>query len=94
MNAWGLKAGGSAPDISATYKGPPSVRRLASESRQESEASRFLLGRSAMDPSPDEEDVLGFHRFIGKAFIDAPMVAYPHLDRKEFAWRSHVFTAP
>jgi len=41
-----------------------------------------------MDPSPDEEDVLGFYRFIGKAFIDAPMVACPHLDRKEFEWRS------
>jgi hypothetical protein len=46
-----------------------------------------------MDPSQDEEDVLGFYRFIGKMFI-APMVVCPHLNRKELAWRSHVFMAP
>jgi hypothetical protein len=49
---------------------------------------KILAARSSMDPSPEvRKTVFGFYHSVGKAFIDALMLACPHIDRKEFAWR-------
>jgi AcrR family transcriptional regulator len=82
-----LKARGSAPDISAILRafiGPT----LAIGKSPGEQSFKILAARSSMDPSPEvRKTVFGFYHSVGKAFIDALMLACPHLDRKEFAWR-------
>jgi AcrR family transcriptional regulator len=82
-----VKAGGSAPDISAILKAfiGPTLGIGKSPGEQ---SFKILAARSSMDPSPEvRKTVFGFYHSVGKAFIDALMLACPHLDRKEFAWR-------
>ena len=87
MIAQVLKAEGSVPEISAILKAfiGPTLGIGKSPGEQ---SFKILAARSSMDPSPEvRKTVFSFYHSVGKAFIDALMLACPHLDRKEFAWR-------